>query len=75
MSTFDSTKRLLPDILAHIVKGKIQLSSRQQIEDRPTLPQSGRGWSRQKSPTGHGLGFHMLVVERETELESTFNAK
>ena len=32
MSTFDSTKRLLPDILADIVKGKIQ------------LPDFQRGW-------------------------------
>ncbi len=32
MSTFDSTKRLLPDILAEIVKGKIQ------------LPDFQRGW-------------------------------
>ncbi|RZS53298.1 GmrSD restriction endonuclease domain-containing protein [Sphaerotilus mobilis] len=32
MSTFDSTKRLLPDILADIVKGKIQ------------LPNFQRGW-------------------------------
>lgn len=32
MSTFDSTKRLLPEILADIVKGKIQ------------LPDFQRGW-------------------------------
>lgn len=32
MSTFDSTKRLLPDILVDIVKGKIQ------------LPDFQRGW-------------------------------
>ena len=32
MSTFDSTKRLLPDILGEIVKGKIQ------------LPDFQRGW-------------------------------
>ena len=32
MSTFDSTKRLLPDILTDIVKGKIQ------------LPDFQRGW-------------------------------
>jgi len=32
MSTFDSTKRLLPEILSDIVKGKIQ------------LPDFQRGW-------------------------------
>lgn len=32
MSTFDSTKRLVPDILGEIVKGKIQ------------LPDFQRGW-------------------------------
>lgn len=34
MSNFDSTKRLLPEILADIVKGKIQ------------LPDFQRGWVR-----------------------------
>lgn len=32
MSTFDSTKRLLPELLSEIVKGKIQ------------LPDFQRGW-------------------------------